>query len=325
MKLKFFFFAIAATCFIPNVAAQTDDDPSIFNGIGQEEVWPLVYHILAVNKLSIADFNYGENKLVSDYFYFVDLMYRYRTKFIFEYDDYTLKISYSIVEQRDKEGKWAANSFMTSKKKRLNKEKGKLIEYIKEGVQNKEHMTEIQSQFYTCLEVLRKFFDHATELAGNRWFENYLKNKQINWNLTFTDLKKNNDGQYSYTETYTYSPTKNSMNTLSDVFSAFFVNKYTNSDKNVFATKNSVLNVTGYCQQLKFVANIFYILITDEATADLTNVSIGQSDMENTQKNTDTPSIINKADELIKLKSLLDNNIITQEEYEIEKTKILNN
>jgi hypothetical protein len=313
--------------FTPNqIMGQTDSDSKFkISGIGQEEVWPLVYDILQANKLSISDFNYGQNTLQSDYFYFVDLLYRYRTKFIFKYEDFSLTIINANVEQYDN-NTWQTNPLF-SKKKRLNKAKESMIDYIKKSIQNTEHMTHVKTQFYTDLDVTKKFFEHATELAGNRWFENYLKNKQINWKLTFADLKENKSEQYKYVETYFYAPNNSVMNSMTKLLEAkFSITKYTNNDKNVFTAKGTILDITGYCQRLIFnnINNVFYILITDEATSDLTNINISDNETKSKEDNNSSKaSLADKADELVKIKILLDQGIITQEEYDKEKQKII--
>jgi hypothetical protein len=318
--------AIITILCVSNIMGQTDNK-AIISDVGQEEVWPLVYDILQANKLAISDFNYGQNTLVSDYFYFADLLHRYRTKFTFKYEDFILTIINTNIEQFNKDNNtWFANPLFQKKKKFIQARES-MIDYIKQSIQNAEHMMFVKTQFYTNLNVTHKFFEHATELAGNRWFENYLKDKQITWKLTFTDLKENKSEQYKYIETYFYAPNNSVMGSISSLFDTrFSINKYTNSDKNVFTAKGTTSDVTGYCQRLIYnrAKNIFYILITDEATSDLTNINISDNEKESKEDNNPPKaSLADKADELIKIKTLLDQGIITQEEYDKERQKIM--
>ncbi|UXE67171.1 MAG: SHOCT domain-containing protein [Chryseotalea sp. WA131a] len=137
----------------------------------------------------------------------------------------------------------------------------------------------------------------------------------VSWNATFIDLKRNksSDNGLTYEENYV----ANGYNLMTDPDLSevkFTITKYTNSDRLVSAKKGSKLPLTGYCRELKFIEGRFYIVLTDNLDDKITKVT----------KTSETTSLLDSSEKLLKLKELLDKGIITKEEFEKEKKKILN-
>ena len=89
----------------------------------------------------------------------------------------------------------------------------------------------------------------------------------------------------------------------------FYITKYTNSDKNIFTKKRSKINVKGVCRYLNYDLGSFYVVVTEKGEDEISN-----------QPELERKSV---ADELIKLKELLDAGVITQEEFDAQKEKLL--
>ena len=84
-------------------------------------------------------------------------------------------------------------------------------------------------------------------------------------------------------------------------------------------SKNTLNEFEGYCRSLVYRDDTFYIILTDKLETPLPSNSVQQKEV-NSQK-----SVLDFAEKLKELKSLLDQGIITKEEYESEKKKVLNN
>ncbi len=294
--------------------------------VNQEEVWPLVYRVLNDSKIGLLDFNYGQNTMTSnfhEYIWFISS--KCRVKYIFRYENSTLYIDPTQDEMFDlspdgKSGAWVPSHLAS---KHVDKVRAILADGIRAYKNNPQSLDAIKSDFYNSLNVTQKFFTYATELAGERWFETYLKNKKVNRQPTFVDMKIDNVENYKYSETYVFA-TNSALTSggLEDNF--FFIVKNTNSENNIFAQKGATITVQGYCQLLTLEGKKFFVQLTDDPDTKISfknnQNAVSNSNTTNTNNNS---SLTSKADELIKLKELLDKGIITKEEYDEEKKKIL--
>ena len=80
--------------------------------------------------------------------------------------------------------------------------KTELTNLIRATLEKPDEVKKCQDWFYKDLYINSRFFEHATELAGNRWFDNYLKDRLVKWKATFNDIKNNPDNNYKYMENY---------------------------------------------------------------------------------------------------------------------------
>jgi hypothetical protein len=83
------------------------------------------------------------------------------------------------------------------------------------------------------------------------------------------------------------------------------------------ASKNLPIVLEGYCRSLSYSDGVFNIYLTDEVDSALPNNSFQQ------EQTKEQRSVLDFAEKLKQLKSLLDQGIITKEEYETEKKKVL--
>lgn len=267
-----------------------------------EEVWPAVYAQLKFNKMGLEEFDYGGGYLKSSYFQYYSGLLEYKGKFEFVYSDNILEVDVVDIQLK-KDGRWqnasSSNLFKTEYKMNARTANG-----IRGILNSPEAINQSKELFYTSLEVHELFYRTATELAGKRWFEKYLQDKPVEWNLTFLNIDENKDNtDFAYKESYVYT-TGSLSNTFDLAETKFVITKYCNSDENTFASKGSKKSVKGTCKSLQYTGGVFYIVMADETTS----------------PNVKTVSI---ADELIKLKSLLDAGVITADEFNTQKDKLL--
>jgi len=301
-------FASAALCYAA-------DDYAPITNIDKEEVWPLVYNAMAKNNIVLKSFNYGNNEMTSDFSYFSDLLVPMRGRFLFKYENNTLDISMFGYELKEaKTGIWSSSTPTFSNK--LKKIRMYMVTNIQETKANPDFVNRAKEAFYNDLWVTAKYFETATELAGQKWFETYLKGKNVSWNLTFLNAASNNDPNYKYNEYYALT-SDSLMNDGVMIGNKFNVLKLVTTDANAFTQKGAKKNVTGYVRALSYMNGIFYIIITENPDGEIKSYIAGEN------KPADKPSITSKADELLKLKELLDKGILTKDEYEAEKKKIL--
>ncbi|WP_430813990.1 SHOCT domain-containing protein [Carboxylicivirga sp. RSCT41] len=268
-------------------------------GFTSENVWPAVKVQLDFNKVPVESWSFADQRLKSTWQYYSSGISKKRCKWIFTYSDNLLHVEMVDIQTKIGDEPWKAYGTSQSKSERT------MHAYMAMGVasvkENKDNFNKTIDDFYTSLETHSFFYQNATELAGKRWFERYLKDKEINWDLVFANIDESSTRK-QYKETLVYVVEGQSKNFSFDN-SNFFVTKYTDSDANIFTSKGSLVEVKGVCKQLINKDNVFYIVLEDKGVA------------------IDKPNSV--ADELLKLKDLLDQGIITQEEFDTQKKKIL--
>ncbi len=130
--------------------------------------------------------------------------------------------------------------------------------------------------------------------------------------MNFLDIRKNVSNQYKFTEDYSRV-----LSTMTSGQTKFRLTKYTDSDRNTMTSKNSPSILEGYWRTLIYQDGVFSISLTDNLDSPVPSNSLQQ------EKSNDQKSVLDFAEKLKQLKSLLDQGIITKEEYETEKKKIL--
>lgn len=237
---------------------------------------------------------------------------------------YRLKVNYQIDESNALDIKFdPVENYGTDTKKWYGAPEGKreneirieIAEYIKNKLSNPDSVQKAKDWFYTNLRINFCFFESATELAGNRWFELYLKNKPVKWNIPFEDVKTNKANNYKYAEEY--SAELFGIESDANYVKKFAIVKYTDSDKNVMTSKKTTIMVEGYFRSLQYNNGLFTIVLTDKIDSPLPKTSAQATEQKG-------GGVLENAEKLKQLKSLLDSGAITKQEYDEEKRKILN-
>lgn len=269
------------------------------SGYTSENVWPAVKVQLQFNKVPVESWSFSEQKLKSSWQYYTSGISKKRCKWIFTYSDKLLHVEMIDIQTKIGDDPWKSYGTSQSKsERRMHAYMGMGVASIKENIVN---FNLAIHEYYTSLETHSFFYQNATELAGKRWFERYLKGKKVNWNIVFSNIDESS-AQKQYKETFIYLVKGQSKNFSFDD-SKFFITKYTNSDANIFTSKGALVEVNGVCKELIHESGAFFIVLEDEAGKQVKSSSV--------------------ADELLKLKDLLDQGIITQDEFNGQKKKIL--
>lgn len=284
-----------------------------------ETAFPVAQYVFKNSlKCFVASFDFFNGELTSTFYNYSGLLAEKRALINLKINENNLMdVTISGVEKYDKNlGAWFPVSFPGSE----TYERIKIADLLRNGLADTALVANAKKSFFQDLDINSIFYSNASELAGERWFENYLKDQKVSWNATFIDLKKNknNDKGFSYEERYVST----GYNVMADPDLSeikFTIYKYTNSDKLVSAKKGAKLPLTGYCRELNYSDGNFFIVLTDNL-----DDKIQKKDVTSNKTN-DTSNLLDSSEKLIKLKDLLDKGIITKEEFEKEKKKILGN
>nr|WP_319400892.1 SHOCT domain-containing protein [uncultured Carboxylicivirga sp.] len=293
---------ITALCFLLTMNLFAKKDKVAYSpviGFTSENVWPAVKVQLDFNKIPIESWSFADQKLKSSWQYYTSGISSKRCKWLFSYSDNLLHVEMIDIQTKIGDNPWTTYGTSQSKSERT------MQAFMAMGIssvkEDKENFNKAIHDFYTSIETQSLFYENATELAGKRWFERYLKDKEVNWNLVFSNIDESSSRK-KYKETFVFA-LEGKSKTFSFDNSNFFITKYTDSDSNVFTSQGSLVEVNGVCKELIHMGSSFYIVIEDKSV---------KADQSNSV-----------ADELLKLKGLLDQGIITQEEFETQKKKIL--
>lgn len=287
-----------------------------------EESFPNAAAILVASlKIGIEQFDYGKKNLKSTWYEYYRGINRHRCKFLFSIDDNnTLDIkAVEIQWWVSSKSYWdpTTEGLFSKKEEKI---RAVIAEATRKNIENSEITKQNQNWFFKDLGINTLFFENATDLAGDRWFEMYLKDKNVRWNLTFVDIEKNtnSNNDCKYKEIFIYSTTL-TLASIDFERSKFYIVKYTNDDNNVLTQKGDKKELTGYCRTLDYDNGKFYISVTDNLDDILPQESEKIENSNDNQK-----SILEVADKLKQLKELLDMGVITESEFKAEKEKLLN-
>jgi hypothetical protein len=309
------------TCFSIHTNAQKSKaEYSAILNTSIDECFPhAAAQIIYGYKIPLEEFNYANGRMLSSWFIYYRGLLKYRCKFLMTIDQQnTFDIeTIDIQMESSSDGKW-----LSSTKSALSKKEDKIrtafIDGIRKALKNENMCKQNKDWFFKDPYINKLFFEKATDLAADRWFEAHLKNQNVKWELTFTNVEKytGKNNNYSYIEHYSHNP-ENPLSS-NELMGNFYISKYTDSDKNVLTPKNKKLKVEGYCRSLKYHTGNFYITLTNKLEDKLPDSPTAKNASKKKK------SVLDVAEDLKKLKELLDLGAITKEEYETEKDKLLN-
>lgn len=283
-----------------------------------ETAFPIAKLIFGDN-CSIASFDMFERKLTTHYYAYAGLFTQKRAIITLTISPNNLLDVYiGNIERYNKQyGVW--ESTLSSALGPEESERIKLTDLFRKNLADTAIVSKAQAEFFQDLDINSIFYSNASELAGERWFNAYLKDRKVSWNVTFIDLKKNRDvaNGFAYEERHA----SRTYNVLTDPFLTgikFTIFKYTNNDKLVSAKKGTQLQLVGYCRKLEYNNGQFFIILTDNLSDKMSSSNSASTQSEK------TTTLLDSSDKLLKLKELLDKGVITKDEFDKEKKKILN-
>ena len=221
-----------------------------------EEAFPVAAMILSdTYKVNVTRFDWGQKEMLSGFYQYQKFLGPHRFKFLITIDsDNMLNVEAKEVQTTTTDG-WI--DYVVEKRER--ELVATFAEELREALKRPDLITTAQERFYTDLSINALFFLTATEVAGDRWFENYIKDRRVSWKLSFADLAENNNPSYEYAYVENYNL---AVEFISGDKTHFTIRKYTDSDKNVLARKGSPVIVEGNCLRLDY-NNSFNITLVD--------------------------------------------------------------
>lgn len=231
------------------------------SGINLDDMLAIAAKTFENHDLKVERFNYSRGMILSTNYTFTILMSPYRTKILVENTDDGVYISFIDLQMKSSSGGWTdVASVLGKKTDKLIKSIGKEFESI---ANDPKQVEAAKTVFFNDPRTHYLFFKKATELAAERWYESFMKDKVFDWTLKFADIKKNEDKNfpdYKYVVTARYY----TGSALSIGSGGLYVKLYTNDDSNMMTEKGSKVKIKGKCVNVHEYMGIYYIKFTQE-------------------------------------------------------------
>jgi hypothetical protein len=212
-------------------------------GINLDDMLAIASQTFDNKEVKTERFNYSRGMILSTNYSFTNMMSPYRTKILVENTDNGVYISFIDMQMKGSNGIYTdVASVMGKKCDKLIAAIGKEFEKISE---NPTQVKEAKTKFYNDPNTHYLFFKKATELAAERWYENFMQDKTFEWMLKFSDIKKNETSEF---EEYKYIVTARfyTGSTLAGM-GGLYIKQYTNDDSNAMTEIGTKIKITGKC------------------------------------------------------------------------------
>ena len=230
-------------------------------GINLDDMLAIAAKTFEKRGVKVNRFNYSRGMILSTNYNFTIMISPYRTKILVENTDDGTYLSFIDLQMKNSHGSWTdVASVLGKKTDKLMASIGKEFESI---AKDPKQVEEAKTDFYNDPRTHYLFFKKATELAADRWYERFMKDKVFDWTLKFADIKKNEDKDfpdYKYVVTARYY----TGSALSIGSGGLYVKLYTNDDSNMMTEKGTKIKVKGKCVGVKEYMGIYYIDFTQE-------------------------------------------------------------
>ncbi len=223
-------------------------------GISQDDMFAIAAKTFEEYDVKTETFSYGKGIIISSYYDYTVLISNYRARIEAKSTDNGVYISFIDLQMKQSSGWEDITSVLGKKTDKLLKKIGKTFEKIAEDPKEVE---KAKTMFYNQPHTHYLFFEDATDLAADRWYENFMKDRSFTWMLDFSDIKKNESSkhkEYKYIVTARYYPGTSLVG-----MGGLYVKLYTNSDKNTMTEKGTKIKVEGKC--VGFNKNMGYFFI----------------------------------------------------------------
>jgi len=230
-------------------------------GINLDDMLAIAAKTFEKRGVKVDRFNYSRGMILSTNYSFTIFVSPYRTKILVENTDDGVYLSFIDLQMKNSSGRWTdVASVLGKKTDKLMAAIGKEFEAI---AKDPKQVAEAKTAFYNDPRTHYLFFKKATELAANRWYERFMKDKIFDWTLKFADIKKNADKDfpdYKYIVTARYY----TGSALSIGSGGLYVKLYTNDDSNMMTEKGAKIKVKGKCVDVHEYMGVYYIDFTQE-------------------------------------------------------------
>jgi hypothetical protein len=256
MKTYKLFTLVLSMFFLTQVFAQ--DAKYVYGpvtGISLDDMFAIAEKTFEENDVKTEKFNYSQGFIISSNYNFTILVSQYRADIEVKNTDNGIYISLINMQMKGSNGLWTdVASVMGKKCNKLIAAIGKDFEAI---AKSPEEIEAAKEAFYNDPHTHYLFFKKATDLAAERWYENFMQDKSFIWMLDFSDIKKNESSKYTdfkYIVTARYSPGSNLMGA-----GGLYIRLYTNDDKNTMTEKGTKIEVKGKCIGFKESTGYYFI------------------------------------------------------------------
>jgi hypothetical protein len=224
-------------------------------GISLDDMFAIAEKTFENKDVKTEKFNYLRGFIISSPYNFTVLVSQYRSDIEVKNTDDGVYISFINLQMKGSSGRYEDVASVFGKKpKKLIAAIGKNFEAISK---NPDEIKEAKVKFYNKPHTHYLFFKKATDLAAERWYENFMKDKSFVWMLDFSDIKKNESSRhkdYKYIVTARYYSGSSLVGT-----GGLYIKLYTNDDKNTMTEKGTKIEVKGKCVGFKEYMGYYYI------------------------------------------------------------------
>jgi hypothetical protein len=289
---------------------------SVIENTNIDNAFPACYYYISKHfKVAPEEMDYGKGTLKTGYYYYSRVLLQQRGRFLVEVVNNNCQIKMVDIQYYNTSSK----SWINDKPGTLVKKEFEFTEQVakdaKQSLSNPEEVKGLKKWFFVDPYVFGLFCKSSTTLAIEKYFETYLKDVEVDWSMIYGDIKKTEPSEskdYKYRETYV---TLNANGINQSFATTFYLNKYTNNEENVLLKSGTEKNVKGFCRELRNDGTGYYKLIVTDKLDTFSSPNSVQTEQ--------NKSVLDNADKLIKLKELFDKGILSKEEYETEKAKLL--
>ena len=229
-------------------------------GVNLDEMFAIAEKTFENYEVKTEKFSYSKGIIISSHYNFTILVSPYRADVEIKNTDNGVYISFINLQMKGSNGLYQdVASVMGKKTGKLITAIGKNFEEISE---NPDEINAAKVKFYNEPHTHYLFFKKATELAAERWYENFMQDKSFTWLLKFSDIKKNESSRhedYKYIVTARYYTGSSLVGT-----GGLYVKLYTNDDKDTMTEKGTKIEVKGKCVGFKEYMGYYYIDFVQE-------------------------------------------------------------
>lgn len=213
------------------------------NGINLDDMFAIGEKTFDKNGVKTEVFNYSKGVLTSSNFNFTVLINEYRCNIEIKNTDKGIYLSFVNLQMKSSNGTYQdIGSIMGKKPDKLIHAIGSDFETISK---DPDQVKTAKINFYNKPHTHFLFFQKATDLAADRWYGSFMKDRSFAWLLEFSDIKKNETGSCQdkpYVVTAKYQTGTSLMGS-----GGLFVRLYTNDDKYTMTDKGSRVEIEGKC------------------------------------------------------------------------------
>ena len=225
------------------------------SGVNLDDMLAIAAKTFEKNEVSTDNFNYSQGMIESTHYNFNILITPYRCNILVKNTDNGVYISFINLQMK------GSNGLYTDVASVLGKKTDKLIAAIGKDFEKIANdpaaVEEAKTEFYNDPRTHYLFFKKATELAADRWYEMFMKDKTFSWDLKFSDIKKNESskyGDYKYIVTARYYTGSSLVG-----MGGLYIKLYTNDDSEAMTEKNTKIKIEGKCVGFKEYMGYYYI------------------------------------------------------------------